>query len=89
MRSRLPCISGCLKLGGHQRGAGEMKQEVVQNQNLLVIQGQGQRRQLYVKLLAGKEKQNYGLMQMNREIYLISHKLLLKNLHTLFPMILI
>lgn len=66
-----------------------MKQEVVQNQNLLVIQGQGQRRQLYVKLLAGKEKQNYGLMQMNREIYLISHKLLLKNLHTLFPMILI
>lgn len=66
-----------------------MKQEVVQNQNLLVIQGQGQGRQLYVKLLAGKEKQNYGLMQMNREIYLISHKLLLKNLHTLFPMILI
>lgn len=67
-----------------------MKQEVVQNQNLLVIQGQGQGRQLYVKLLAGKEKQNYyGLMQMNREIYLICHKLLLKNLHTLFPMILI
>lgn len=66
-----------------------MKQEVVQNQNLLVIQGQGQRRQLYVKLLAGKEKQNYGLMQTNREIYLKSHKLLLKNLHTLFPMILI
>lgn len=68
-----------------------MKQEVVQNQNLLVIQGQGQRRQLYVKLLAGKEKQNYRLMQMNREIYLIhvSHKLLLKNLHTPFPMILI
>lgn len=62
-----------------------MKQEVVQNQNLLVIQGQGQRRQLYVKLLAGKEKQNYGLMQMNREIYLISHKLLLKTCIHSFP----